>query len=727
MECASRIGMNAQYSTSWRLYLASWCRTTACSRKRGKISAKVQSTSRRVTTMNSNLGTSGYDLFENSTDLKTSIDVFCISKVAERTAIICYGLPNACAVFKLLNDYSAEAAGYLGAIRHIELADSGTLKLAIMARGFASWHFGVEDLVVAALDMGCVCRSAKVGFRLVPGEYKTLEYYLGSELYDPSKDIHRVECSCRPEIVEKVVGSANSQTLGGHVTRWVQQESTREKRIPAILSHGGCCVAFKGLKDKEKKKVARANKKQVEEFVEAFKHAAEQLGQDTTEEPRDMAYEPYLDETSESVEGAGDMYGPVRCGSKLFMEAMNDMESFEIGVENALIVVAKIVLCKTAGVEPPYRPHIINLALANGFGQIFVICENSSFDRTTATTATGAVLTGGKKTSLDEMRALILKYLGSNNVLVGFNLGWTLAALGLVLPGSHVIDIGTEEVFQAWCRSLTGLQKGWPGVLVEHMINSYDRRIPAVLLNINIYPEGQVDVWYEAFYTACVWNVIAIQVADARARQDVHKVKLMVPVGSGTAPTAEEEVYLTIDMDLTSIQQLPGLNQLAANPAELVSMIVSTPVSKMRRHGSEAELQNFIDQCRAMVVEYQPRIPWPPSFRSDFGDHKLRNQMAVNLALPSHYTMEDPFLMTLLINHHTGASIKELQSIDLGNKEISTPIGRRSLTIWLDFGLNVALFERFRNRGLPQPDEEIVVPEETATATSAPESSKDCV
>ena len=443
----------------------------------------------------------------------------------------------------------------------------------------------------------------------------------------------------------------------------------------------------------------------------------------TTEEPKDIAYELYLDETSKSIEGGGSLYGPVRSDSKLFMEGLNGVEPFEIGVENALIVVAKIVLCKTAGVEPPYRPHIVNLALANGFGQIFIICENNSFDLSTATTATGAVLTGGKKTSLDEMRALILKYLGSNNVLVGFNLGWTLAALGLVLPGSHVIDIGTEEAFQSWCRSLSGLQKGWPGVLVEHMINSYDRRIPAVLLNLNIYPEGQVDVWYEAFYTASVWNVIAIQVADARARLDVHTVKLMVPVGSGTAPTVDEEVYLTIEMDLTSIQSLPGLNQLAANPAELVAMVVSTPVSKMRRHGSEAELQNFIDQCRAMVVEYQPRVQWPPSFRSDFGDHNLRNQMAVNLALPSHFTMEDPFLMTLLINHHTGASIKELQSIDLGNKEISTPIGRRCLTIWLDFGLNAGLFERFRNRGLPQPEERNA-PEETATTTSAPENSK---
>lgn len=87
----------------------------------------------------------------------------------KRTAIVCDGLPNACGIYKLLSDYFAEAAVYLGVIRHIELADSGTLKLAVMARGLASWHFRVEELVVEALNIGCVCRSVKVGFRLVPG------------------------------------------------------------------------------------------------------------------------------------------------------------------------------------------------------------------------------------------------------------------------------------------------------------------------------------------------------------------------------------------------------------------------------------------------------------------------------------------------------------------------------------------------------------------------------
>ena len=50
------------------------------------------------------------------------------------TAIIFSGLPNACAVFKLMNEYSNSAAGSSGFIRNIELVDGGTLKLASFAR-----------------------------------------------------------------------------------------------------------------------------------------------------------------------------------------------------------------------------------------------------------------------------------------------------------------------------------------------------------------------------------------------------------------------------------------------------------------------------------------------------------------------------------------------------------------------------------------------------------------
>ena len=44
------------------------------------------------------------------------------------------GLPNGCAVFKLINEDLQSAAGRSGRIRHIELADGGMLKLAALAR-----------------------------------------------------------------------------------------------------------------------------------------------------------------------------------------------------------------------------------------------------------------------------------------------------------------------------------------------------------------------------------------------------------------------------------------------------------------------------------------------------------------------------------------------------------------------------------------------------------------
>ena len=50
------------------------------------------------------------------------------------TAIVTTGLPNACAVFKLINEYSQAATGRSGRIRHIELAHGGMLKLAALAR-----------------------------------------------------------------------------------------------------------------------------------------------------------------------------------------------------------------------------------------------------------------------------------------------------------------------------------------------------------------------------------------------------------------------------------------------------------------------------------------------------------------------------------------------------------------------------------------------------------------
>ena len=63
------------------------------------------------------------------------------------------------------------------------------------------------------------------------------------------------------------------------------------------------------------------------------------------------------------------------------------------------------------------------------------------------------------------MRRAILGRLGTNNVLVGFHAGWMLTAIGLALPASRVVDLGTEEVFQDWCGRLALPRASWIGAL----------------------------------------------------------------------------------------------------------------------------------------------------------------------------------------------------------------------------------------------------------------------
>ena len=69
------------------------------------------------------------------------------------TIIVSTGLSNACAVFKLLNEYSTKAANLIGNIYLIELSDGGLYGLSYLARNLLSWRFGLEDLVYAALDI----------------------------------------------------------------------------------------------------------------------------------------------------------------------------------------------------------------------------------------------------------------------------------------------------------------------------------------------------------------------------------------------------------------------------------------------------------------------------------------------------------------------------------------------------------------------------------------------
>ena len=145
----------------------------------------------------------------------------------KRTAIVARGLPNACAILKMLDEYA------LGATRHqvdrklIELSDAGTLRVARFAHDMVSRHFGLKEVIVVALDMTNKGRAACERERVIPAPRmaQSLEYYLSTNFYDPTIDIRFVECSCVRSVVKRLKSCSNTQTVGIERRRWNTEEA----------------------------------------------------------------------------------------------------------------------------------------------------------------------------------------------------------------------------------------------------------------------------------------------------------------------------------------------------------------------------------------------------------------------------------------------------------------------------------------------------------------------
>ena len=240
--------------------------------------------------------------------------------------------------------------------------------MARFARDMVSWHFGVEELVVAALDMGNKGRAACHGGRITFGKYQSLEYYLGTNLYDPAVDIGLVEWSCTPDIVERLKNCPNTQTVGNERRRWRTEEETANLRIPAVIGLAGCCSAFAPGKNPK-------DSRELDRFLNAFMAAALEPGQDpdleplpiAPEDPWDLSLGDQIDET----------LGPVRqCGRLLNLRPYKTSDEFEVGIENALIVVSRVALAPGNAIAfGPRRPLLVNLWIGNGYGRTLTIFE----------------------------------------------------------------------------------------------------------------------------------------------------------------------------------------------------------------------------------------------------------------------------------------------------------------------------------------------------------------
>ena len=114
--------------------------------------------------------------------------------------------------------------------------------------------------------------------------------------------------------------------------------------------------------------------------------------------------------------------GPVRQNSRLLiLKPHQTGETFEVSVENALIVVSRMVLTYGDALGyGPRKPAIVNLWLSNGFVRTLAIFEGET---PIGSLPFGAVEYGGKKHQAEEMRPTILRLLGRSNIVVGFHVG----------------------------------------------------------------------------------------------------------------------------------------------------------------------------------------------------------------------------------------------------------------------------------------------------------------
>ncbi len=257
-----------------------------------------------------------------------------------------------------------------------------------------------------------------------------------------------------------------------------------------------------------------------------------------------------------------------------------------------------VLTCGDALGYGPRKPAVANLWLGNGFGRTLAIFEGETPN---GPLPYGAVKYGGKQQPAEVMRATILSLLGRSNFVVGFNLGWTLAALNLVLPGHRVVDLCTEPVFQHWCRRLTVRRSGWRDVFIENMVNSYDRRIPAMFYDIDLCSTpGEVDPIRELYYTAAIWHVAQKQTKAIRELPEVHKIKMQVPVGSGDAAQPEDNIMFKNQILLTLVEGRPPATELKATAPEVLALLHEAPLDGIGWHGDQAE---FLKKCMEMVVE----------------------------------------------------------------------------------------------------------------------------
>ena len=130
---------------------------------------------------------------------------------------------------------------------------------------------------------------------------------------------------------------------------------------------------------------------------------------------------------------------------------------------------------------------------------------------------------------------------------------------------------------------------GCKTLFVERLINSLDRRIPAVFCGdgIELYTKGQHDLIAEVYYTAAIWNVLQPSISAQRLRTAVYRNKCAYSVGNNHALDRDESRLLSKPRSLVDRPHNLPVASLQCDQTDISSMIEVAPLPDMRWHGDQ--------------------------------------------------------------------------------------------------------------------------------------------
>ena len=137
----------------------------------------------------------------------------------------------------------------------------------------------------------------------------------------------------------------------------------------------------------------------------------------------------------------------------------------------------------------------MRLGVANNYGRILAVFDSDP--QLSATMPVGVIDFGSVRKTAAEMRQILLRYLTDTNYFVGFHLEWTLTALSFSVTASQVVDIGAEDPYQKLSIAMASRLPRWIQLKNKGLINSFDRRIFAVLFcdGIDLYTQDSDDIY----------------------------------------------------------------------------------------------------------------------------------------------------------------------------------------------------------------------------------------